>query len=487
MNYSNQIKKIVCFFPEALAITAVFLLVLRSLTVADTSWDTLSYHLPFSALRAGLLSHQNFVLPEHLAASYYGFPSAIYYLKGWLWSFTTRAESAQLISIISIIIFLLYAKRTLLIPASWVCIGILTIPAIQIGSSGNMTDVPANIGMAMMFLSLYKLITHANKLNNFDLFWLAFACLITSGSKPQAVVVGGFLFFAYSTTFIFLMATKAIKYSESLTKSIAVFWLVLCAFIISYPAIINIYNYWNPIYPMKLDIGSLHLKGVFEANNWSDPQYLNSLPQQFKWLLSVLELHAYDFRAIPYTVDQGSVPLDAKSFRMGGYFSPLILMSLFVITLLTFKKTSSKHGNPLLLLSCVTIFISSLPGSNELRYYSFWAVSIVVIAIDQLESNKHIPEIRGVLLSYKAFLIFSFTFIVLITGGEYFRINGVSYSNLTNNFSNGKKVLSTVNGITFCYKDDYRGAIFDSAAFSDHANVVIINKDNSICKEGNSP
>ena len=111
--------KIIVIFPKILALSAILLLVFRSMIVADTSWDTLAYHLPCAAMQAGLLSHDNFVFPEHLAASYLGFPSAIYYLKGLLWFATGRAESAQLTSILSVIIFVLFAKKTLRIPAEW--------------------------------------------------------------------------------------------------------------------------------------------------------------------------------------------------------------------------------------------------------------------------------------------------------------------------------------------------------------------------------
>lgn len=481
--------KIICFFPKMLALTAILLLVVRSMMVADASWDTLSYHLPFAAMRVGLLSPDNFIFTDPIAAAYLGFPSAIYYLKGLLWSITGRAESAQLVSVFSVVIFVLFAKKTLRIPVEWLVIGVLSIPAIQICASANMTDVPANMGMAMMFLSLYKLIIQPTQINKPDLLWLLIACLITSGSKPQAVVVGSVLFAGYVAAFFLLRTSGAIKYSELLTKKMVVFGLVICAIAVSYPALLNLYSYGNPLYPMQLKIGGIILKGVFVPDSWPDPAYLNSLPQQVRWLLSVLELHAYDTRAIPYTLGQGDVSRAAKSFTMGGYFSPLILMSLFVIVFLAIKKVQHEYVKGLLLLVGITVFIASLPGSNELRYYSFWAVSIVAIAINQLESNKDDFEIRGVFLSYKVFLIISFVFIAFITGGEYFKWQGSSYADVANSFPRDRSIINTGISTTYCYEDDFRGAIFDSAVFSSRTNVVVsgvkysaMSKENEICR-----
>ena len=473
MQDTKQLMKIIHFFPKILALIAVSLLVLRSMTVADGSWDTLSYHLPFAAMRVGLLSDDNFVFSSPIAAAYLGFPSAIYYVKGFLWSITGKAEASQLVSILSVMIFALFAKKTLLMPTEWLVIGVLSIPAIQIGASTNMTDVPANMGMAMMFLSLYKLIIQPAQINKTDLLWLLIACLITSGSKPQAVIVGCFLFATYLAVFFWLKKSDAIQYNELLTKKTTIFGLVFSALVISYPALVNLYSYQNPLYPMDVKIAGIHLKGIFGANSWPDPAYLNTLPQQVRWLLSVLELNAFDLRPLPYMLGQGDVPRTAKSFTMGGYFSPLILMSLFVIILTAIKKTHREYVRGLLLFLGVTLFIASLPSSNELRYYSFWAVSLVAIAINQLESDKDDLELKGVFLTYKAFLVASFVFIVLITGGQYFKWQGKSYAELANSFPKDRLVIHTHTNTTYCYMDDFRGAIFDSAVFSDSTNIVM--------------
>lgn len=473
MQKIQKINNIGSVLAKILALIAITLLIVRSMLVADTSWDSLSYHLPFSAMRVGFLSPQNFVFPEHLAASYNGFPSAIYYLKGLLWSATGRPESMQVVSILSIILFVLFARKTLHIPAEWLVLGILSIPIIQIGASANMTDVPANMGMAMMCLCLYKLIIRPEQLKKLDFIWLLVACLVTSGSKPQSAIVGIVIFWGYVIAFLLLKKRFNTECSNLITLKSAAFWLTLCAVAISYPALINIYSYGNPIYPMQVNIGGLHLQGVYSTNNWNDPSYLSSLPQQFRWLLSVFELHAYDLRPIPYTIDQGDVPLTAKSLRMGGYFLPLILMSIFVIVL---SAKSMRRGfvRGLLFLVCVTLVVSSFPGSNELRYYSFWAVLLVTIAIAHLEWNKDNLLWGGVMLSYKTFLVSCFVFILFITGAEYFKWTGPRYSDLAVSFPRDREISYSNGSVIFNYNGDFRGAIFDSVVFSDSRNVVLI-------------
>lgn len=474
--------KFVYLFPKLLALTTVSLLILRSLTVADNTWDVLAYHLPFAAIRSGMLSHNDFILPEYLLAYFNGFPSAIYYLKGFLWSITGRAESAQLVSILSIIIFVLFSTKILRIPTEWQVIGMLSIPTIQIGASGNYTDVPANMGMAMIFLSWYKLITKPTEIKKSDLIWLFIACLITSSSKLQAVVVGGILFSGYIATFFLLIAVGSIKYSELLTKKMIVTGFIFCAIAISYPALVNLYNYGNSIYPIQLNIAGIHLKGFYQVNMWVQPEYINSLPQQVRWLLSVLEFHAFDYRYLPYTQGQGDVPLTAKSLRMGGYFSPLILMSLFAFIFIAIKKVTHESIKGLLLLACVTVFVASLPGSHELRYYAFWAISVVTMAIHQLESNKNDVEVKTIFLSYKAFLIIGFLFVISITGGEYFKWQGASYAELNNIYPRDRFITYANSHNTYCYTGgDSKAAIFDSKVFSNPSNVVVIYL-NEVCK-----
>ncbi|QSZ27767.1 hypothetical protein ACETAC_02385 [Aceticella autotrophica] len=472
-------------FAKALALIAISLLIIRSISVADISWDSLSYHLPFAAMRVGLLSPHNFVLPEYLIASYNGFPSAIYYLKGLLWLITGRPEAVQLVSILSIILFALFTKKTLNVSAEWIVIGILSIPLIQIGASANMVDVPANMGMAMVALSLYKLLIKTNEITKQDFIWLLVACLIASGSKPQSIIVGNVIFGSYVVVFLLLRKKFRLEYSNLKALKSAIFWLILCGFAISYPALLNTYRYGNPIYPMALNIGSLHLQGVYTATNWQEPAYLNSLPQVIRWLLSVLEFHAYDLRPIPYSIDQGNVPLSSKSFRMGGYFLPLILMSLFVIMLSTKRMRRDYARRGLLFLFCITIFVSSLPGSNELRYYSFWAVLLVVIAIAQLEWNKNNQALGEIFLFYKAFLVISFLFIIFITGAEYFKWTGPRYSDLVSSFERNRKVFHSNEKTVFFYDvNDFRGAIFDSAIFSDPNNIVLIRPKNNYEENG---
>lgn len=469
-----------------MAAIAVALMLVRSLVVADRSWDTLSYHLPFSAMRIGMLKEADFIFPLHLTSAYLGFPSAIYYLKGILWFVTGRAETTQIVSLLAALVFVTFVRRILQAPLEWTVIGVLSIPTIQIGLTGNGTDVPANFGLAMMFLSLYKLSIKPTQINTIDLIYLLIASLIASGSKPQAVVIGCVMFACYAITFIMFNCIGKDRSRKQLPNKNIIFWLIFCGLAISYPAIINAIQYGNPIYPMIVNIGTIHFNGSFTANSWNDPAYLSKLPQQIRWLLSVLELRAYDLRPIPYVIDQGNVPLTANSFRMGGYFSPLILMSLFAIIFASIKTSQKEYIRGLIPLSIVTIVVSSLPGSSELRYYSFWAISIVVIAIKHLEMNKDNLELQGVYSSFKVFLIISFVFVVSITGGEYFKWSGGSYTTISNMFPKGKRIIGENNAVVICYGEDFRGAIFESIVFSKEKNVLMLNQETGICSYGNT-
>lgn len=467
--------------PKVIAAVAFGLLIVRAAIFADASWDTLAYHLPFSALRAGLVTPESFVMPEKLQVSYQGFPAAIYYLKGFLWRLTGRPETSQVLNVASLGLLLAYARARLGVALEWLAIGLLAIPLIQIGATTNMTDVPANVGMAILFLSAYRLVTRPAETTELDLAWLLAGSFIASGAKPQSMVVGLLLVAGYVGLFLLLRRRVFENQRAARDKWASIVLLAASVAAASYPAIIDLVRFGNPMYPMSVKIAGHQLPGVFTPENWGDPAYLSHLPQQLRWLLSVLELRAFDFRPIAYTVDQGGVPHGAASARIGGYFAPLVAASALAVIFALRRTKDRERARGGLLFLALTIVISSLPGSNELRYYSFWAISLVVIAISLLQSSAGDAVASGVWLSYRAALLVSFGAVTLLTGANYFNWIGPSYRELAESYPR-QRTLQVIGGkASYCYLGDWRPAIFDSPAFASPDHVVIIDATGKLC------
>ena len=121
------------------------------------------------------------------------------------------------------------------------------------------------------------------------------------------------------------------------------------------------------------------------------------VPAPLRWVASVLELGAYDYREMPWTYDQGycQTALAWKdcwrdrtpSFHMGGYFVPYVLglLAFFVWRL----RAQDARDRRLLIAALVgtTALASVMPRSHELRYYLFWIIVLVGLCLITVSDN----------------------------------------------------------------------------------------------------
>ena len=69
----------------------------------DYNWDSFAYHVPFAALRTGLVSQDQYILPLGLQSVYDGFPVVQDYLKGWLWKFSGNINAVNLPTVAALV------------------------------------------------------------------------------------------------------------------------------------------------------------------------------------------------------------------------------------------------------------------------------------------------------------------------------------------------------------------------------------------------
>ncbi|MEW6655099.1 MAG: hypothetical protein AB1394_16745, partial [Bacteroidota bacterium] len=344
-------------------------------------------------------------------------------------------------------------------PWYWAVIGILSIPIVQIGASANMTDVPSNIGLGIISILFLKTVVEPNKITIKSMNWLMVGCVLAGGTKLQSMAVGSFLLFLYILILNFVIHKKI----NFITRKTLILYSIVCLGLVSYPAIKNFLNYHNPIYPMSLKFGPIFLQGQFNMSNGEFNE-----PQQFRWLKSVLEINAFNYRPLPYTIDQGDVPVNSKSFRVGGYYFPLMIVSIYMVI---YNSIDKKKVVSLYILF-LTIIISSIPNSNELRYFSFWAIFMVATSLWSFEvlrekghQNLEIEKL------FKLFVIVCFFHVVFITGGEYLKSDGLTYEKMANIYSGERYVIQIEDNTLFCYENsDFRRAIFDSVIFNKKNN-----------------
>ena len=87
---------------------------------------------------------------------------------------------------------------------------------------------------------------------------------------------------------------------------------------------------------------------------------------------------------------------------MGGYLFPYVLLNLLCLLYVTWDRRSKKLAMILLAFFVMTIFVAFLPASHELRYYSFWMVTLVGLNLYVLwngiaAADPHLPQIHAAL------------------------------------------------------------------------------------------
>jgi hypothetical protein len=406
--------------PAALASVLVVLICLKAIMAVDLDWDSLAYHLPFTAQRVGLLTEWQLqrAPPELDAVTgyYLGFPILGDLLRGWLWKLSGRPEAVNLLGIISLLALLAYLKWAFReIETAWVMIGVLAIPAVQTAVAGNYVDLPANAAYTIFLLSIVDL---WNNPENFRrparwlvLFLAAFAA---ANTKLQTSVL-----VCLALPFVLPPAWRLLRERQTKWPAMAAAALLgLCgSMLIAINLIKNLILYRNPFYPVEVKIAGVHLAGPVTHDGWLIPgRVYGNLPQPVQWLMSIFEFHSLDGRYIPYTNGMGDVPWSSPSAGMGGFFSALVVASLcFLILAVSLRRDRLS----IIILVAVVIYSvvdSVFPNFQGLRYETYSMMFLIIACLLLFRQ----PPLEPYLQSYKIVLFASLVFVTSVTGGIYF-------------------------------------------------------------------
>ena len=406
--------------PTALATVLVVLICLKAIMAVDMVWDSLSYQLPFSALRVGLLTDWQFQRPppeqDTLKGYYLGFPILADLLRGWMWKFSGRPEAVNLLSIISVLALVAYLKRTFRqLEVAWVLLGILAIPAAQTAAASNYVDLPSNAAFTIFLFSIVDLWSNPEKFRRparwIVMFLAAFAA---ANTKLQTSV-----FVCVAMPFVLPPVWRLLRDRQAGWRAIAGSALLgLCAsMLIAINLIKNLVLYRNPLYPIDVKIAGLHFAGTVPNDAWMPPgRPFGGLPQSVQWLISILEFHSLDGRAVPYSNGMGNVPMDSPAAYMGGFFSALVVASICFLVVGVSRLGDRLSTTVLAAFLLSSVFISLFPNSYALRYDTFWMMFLVTSCVLLLGR----PSLEPFLTSYKIVLFASLVFVTSVTGGTSF-------------------------------------------------------------------
>ena len=412
----NSRPRSLWLFDLALFLALAGALAWKALTDLDGTWDSIAYHLPFAALRTGIFGADEYGLTSFLASCFAGFPAAPDYLKGLLWRTFGTANAANLVSVLALVLFCTFLNRAFRIPLTIGGLGVAAIPVIHVNLAGNYTDLVSNLAFTAALLLTTRIFLD-EKPRPWSLVGARLCCGTAANFKLQFVVFASALAFGLlGLVIVRRWATDLHQELGPWTGPFLALTLVGVGACFAVPAR-NALLFGNPLYPVKLTILGYALPGTVGPEAYTQPVYLRGAPQPVRWLLSVLEYHAFDFRPVPYTVGQGDVPATAPSSRMGGYLAWLVLMNLGVFAWRIASGRSAKRYVVAVGFAAGTLLVAMLPSSHELRYFSFWVLYLLTINMVFLWNDAAVSIAERRLFSMM--IISAFLFVVSITGGVY--------------------------------------------------------------------
>jgi hypothetical protein len=396
------------------------------------AWDAVAYHLPFAALRVGIVDSAHYQLTGSVQDYYRGFPVLGYYLKGWLWTALGRPEAPNLISVFGFLCLASYAWRAFRIPFAWASLGLAAIPAVQVSLAGNYIDLPANAFMAIFALSVCDGFARPAAFGRAKVAVAVIAATLAAHLKPQMVfqVAAVILILAAAAVVVSLRRREGpLTAALSHLRPLPVLIVGGAALVLIFGEVLyNWYSFDNPFYPVAVTIGPLRIfDGPLPLGLWPEPIYSEHYTQPYRWLLSVLEYRAFDYRRIPYTHGNGDVPTGAMSMRVGGYMGLAVLFSLVLFVQAVRVRRDATAWVFAAALAVITVCAAVIPGSHEIRYAMYWMMFLVLATMILLADGTRRLETESAL--YRSFLLCTLLYVVLITGGEHLipLFRGVDY------------------------------------------------------------
>ena len=394
--------------------------------------------MPFAALRAGVITQQQYHLSKWISGLYVGMPVLPDYLQGGLWRLTSRAQAANLVSFFALICVAAFFRVRHKIPFAYIVAGFLGIPVVLLQTTSTDVDLFTNSFATILLFSTFTAWIDPEDFSIGDAIIALFCVTIVINSKSQFVVIGSAALVALVLV-TYVSRRRLVLMRKQLTAGSGWgrYWFALIILLsISLAYVIpvrNLIKFHNPIYPVAVNIGPIHLPGQFDSRGLGgEPIYLSHSPQWKRWLLSVVEYNAFDGRSPLWTIAQGDVKLDSKALRMGGTFGALALFNFFFLMILQ-SRTRRRYGmKPSVFVLVTVLGTACMPASQEIRYYMYWLMCLIALNLFLIENGLDGPERRTLRLVAVAAISSFLLFVLCSNGFGYVHANGHSPEVLVN-------------------------------------------------------
>jgi len=340
-------------------------------------------------------------------------------LQAVLWKSTGLIEATALVGPGSLIGLCLFLRLYFKVPAALSFMALIAVPLVAVHATGVYVDLPANAAATVGLLLLFSFLVEPDRFGPKALIGFFAACAFFAHAKLQAGLPAMLTASAFVTAWVLNLRQRPTSGpSTRMFLVIAVIGIGL----IGLNPLINLIAFGNPLYPIQFRVGPLHFPGEVSAEKISiisgGTQFL---PAPLRWLVSVLEVNAFGLREVPWTADQGSVPADAWSNRMGGYGVFFVLGNAAFLF-----GPGGAAGDPSRariharrMMVALTLVTSLLPQAFELRYYMAWMLCLVCLNLILLSGRFSGPDQAGPRAYYTAMAVICAASVMFLTGGRY--------------------------------------------------------------------
>ncbi len=417
-------------------VTWVFWLLLgvRAITLMDTSWDSMAYHLPFAARTWGIFPKSAYMFYDHLEPLYAGQPKLVEFLQGMLWRLTGMVSAANFVGLLCLLLLVLVAGRRLKVPFWMVTLFFLSVPLVLIHSVTSLTDLPPNSMIGLAFVNLLATVDE-DRFDKRNLFFVLLPLGVAANMKFQALLIAA-PFFVLVVLVFFLKNRQLFHRSEQPSgRSQLAGLLLVClvsGLILSATYIANLVRYQNPLYPLAVKVGPIVLKGP--GYGAFSPQRTQTTTQvravlMTRYLASLSEIPLWQTRSGGplWTVDMGIAwgpkQTGTPYYKTGGFFvANLVLWGVFILASVAAMR-SRKSLLLLLLVLGSFVYVSLLPAAYLLRYWLFLPLELALLT---LWAYKNDPiRLKSIFKAVIVLQLAIFSFVVYKVGFTVTAGNGV--------------------------------------------------------------
>jgi hypothetical protein len=343
---------------------------LKAMVDVDRNFDTWVYHFPFAARLWGMIPPDGFVFDDYFEARYHGFGLLGEYLQGFFWFITGRPEAANLVSYISLILYILFLRKYFNVTFYLSTIALLAIPIVQIHAASSYIDLPSAIAIAVLIMITYHLYVSSKQTGKVDLLIIFISGFCAANMRLQFTpIVFVILCFAFYRLWV-----ASFKTNNGRKSFPTIFIVVIALLIIFATPVKNLFSYGNPVYPVIVKVAGIELNHKEETPPEPNlPGY--NLSRPLLWLYSVFEVVPRPLFDGDWSIDQGGSRIQGDQF--GGYFGAYVLFNGLLFLYLSYYNWSRDTKIAAFIIILMSVVTAFMPSSPRLRYYMYWMIILV--------------------------------------------------------------------------------------------------------------